>query len=569
MNKARIFKKKVFFLLFILTAVRSEAQSLLNKPVSLEVKNQPVSSVLSAISQQGNFYFSYNSSLIREDSLVSLSVKSKTVKQVLDMLFSGRLRYKETGNYVILQTAFSVQSYTVSGYIMDGRTGEKISDATIYEPQQFVSAFSDEEGFFQLTLKDKKGSATIRVSKISYLDTGFTIMPGYDQELNIIINSTPLELDPVIVYNKVEKTWLAKVFLSSRQRVQSLNLSKFFADKPFQFSLTPGLGTHGLMGAQVINKFSLNILGGYTAGVNGVEIGGLFNIVKKDVYKLQIAGIFNVVGGKMKGVQLGGIHNKVLDSVIGLQVAGFNNNVNGPLTGVQLGGIYNKVNSNVSGLQIAGAMNVAGGNTEGVQLSGLYNVTRREAKGIQISSVFNYTKKLSGVQLALINIADTSEGYGIGLINISGSYHKLSVYSSELAAINVAFKSGNKRLYSIINAGYRPDIHHKLFYFGFGFGREIPLSDQFSVSPEALWQYVYTGSWKDLNDMIRVNLDVRYRLNKWITLFAGPSVSAYMPHQDYAIKDYQFPVPADHYSRFALWGQTRGWIGWHAGINLF
>ena len=182
-------------------------------------------------------------------------------------------------------------------------------------------------------------------------------MPGYDQELNVIISSAPVEVDLVILYNKVEKTWLAKVFLSSRQRVQSLNLSKFFADKPFQFSLTPGLGTHGLMGAQVINKFSLNILGGYTAGVNGVEIGGLFNIVKKDVHKLQVGGIFNVVGGEVKGVQIGGLHNKVLDSVIGLQIAGFNNKVNGPLTGVQLGGIYNKVNGNVSGLQIAGAVN--------------------------------------------------------------------------------------------------------------------------------------------------------------------------------------------------------------------
>ena len=287
------------------------------------------------------------------------------------------------------------------------------------------------------------------------------------------------------------------------------------------------------------------------------------------MYKLQVGGIFNVVGGEVKGVQIGGLHNKVLDSVIGLQIAGFNNKVNGPLTGVQLGGIYNKVNGNVSGLQIAGAVNVVEQRAEGLQLSGLYNITRAEVKGMQISSVFNYTKKLSGVQLAIINIADSSDGYGIGLVNISRNYHQLSVYTDEMATINLAFRSGNKKLYSIINAGYRPDNHHKLFSFGFGFGREMELSKKFSVSPEAIWQYVYTGSWKDMNDMIRVNLDLRYRVNKWVSVFAGPSLAAYTPHQDYAVTGYQFPVPTEHYSRFGLWNRTQGWIGWHVGVNLF
>ena len=58
-------------------------------------------------------------------------------------------------------------------------------------------------------------------------------------------------------------------------------MKNFFETRPFQVSLVPGLGSHGKMSGQVVNNFSLNVFGGYTAGTNGSELGGLFNIDKK------------------------------------------------------------------------------------------------------------------------------------------------------------------------------------------------------------------------------------------------------------------------------------------------
>ena len=47
--------------------------------------------------------------------------------------------------------------------------------------------------------------------------------------------------------------------------------------------------------------------------------------------------------------------------------------------------------------------------------------------GLQLSAGVNYTRKLKGVQIGIVNIADTSEGYSIGLINIvRKGYHKLT-----------------------------------------------------------------------------------------------------------------------------------------------
>src|SRR4029077_11946146 len=102
---------------------------------------------------------------------------------------------------------------------------------------------------------------------------------------------------------RVEKTGMGKFLLSTKQKVQSVNLKYFFTTRPVQVSLVPGVGTHGRLGAQVVNNFSLNVIGGYTAGTKGVELGGIFNIDKKDVSFFQAAGIFNVDGGKMTGVQ--------------------------------------------------------------------------------------------------------------------------------------------------------------------------------------------------------------------------------------------------------------------------
>ena len=67
------------------------------------------------------------------------------------------------------------------------------------------------------------------------------------------------------------------------------------------------------------------MLGGYSAGVNGMEIGGLFNINKKvwPVFKWQVYWISPE--HTWMGLQIAGIHNSVLDSVTGVQISGISN----------------------------------------------------------------------------------------------------------------------------------------------------------------------------------------------------------------------------------------------------
>ncbi|GAA0548597.1 STN and carboxypeptidase regulatory-like domain-containing protein [Chitinophaga japonensis] len=557
------------------SAYYCHAQQLLRKTVTVHAKRQPLVQVLNEIGRQGGFHFSYTSDAVRNDSLVTLAARDKPVRQVLDMLLGPGLRYREVGDHIIIQrTAPDLsRSYTVSGYVKDRETGMTVVNATVYEKQQFISTLTNDQGFFRLRLKsNEKYAAAITVSKDLYRDTTLTVHAGQDQEMAVTIRQAqPVMLAPVEV--SVEKTWLGKFILSSKQRMQSLNLSRFFADKPFQYSLVPGLGTHGKLDAQVINKFSVNTVGGYAYGLNGFEIGSVFNIDKKDAKGFQAAGVFNMVGGEVNGVQLAGVHNFALDTVEGFQAAGVFNVVKGSVKGAQMAGVFNMAGDSIRGLQAAGVFNIAEKKVNGAQMAGIFNradhsvkgfqaagagnISSGEVRGLQVAGIFNYAGHLKGTQIGIVNIADTSSGYSIGLLNIvrKGGYYRLAIYANEVTLLNLAFKSGSPRLYGILTGGLHPVYNKRAFTLGYGLGREWPFTEKLSLTTELTSHNLYLGEWDRSALLLRLQPALNYRLGKYCTLFAGPVLSIYSA---------QGTVPKTGYRQ-----NDPGVIGWSAGISLF
>jgi hypothetical protein len=375
---------------------------------------------------------------------------------------------------------------------------------------------------------------------------------------------------------------------------------------PGQVSLVPGLSTNGQYAPQSTSHFSFNLLGGENGGVDGFEFGGLFNMVHKNVEAVQIAGIFNRVGGQVSGFQMGGIYNKVHQSVTGSQVAGIANMVDGKLTGFQMGGIlndvkqdingiqiagiaslggskltglqisgiYNQLKDSLSGIQIAGIANIAQANiTEGLQIGGIANIARKEVNGVQIAGIVNYARKLKGVQIGLINIADSTAGYSIGLLNISPqSFYRVTVFTNEMMNTNVAFKSGTPKLYGIILGGANLSEDKKMYSVGVGIGHEIALGSMFTVNPEITSQYLNRGGpWKFDNSLNRLQANVHVKLGKYVTVFAGPTFSVFNCDEDDVVvkTGYKSKVTTGNYHSFKLWEDTTAWFGWNAGITIF
>src|SRR5262245_41475360 len=91
---------------------------------------------------------------------------------------------------------------------------------------------------------------------------------------------------------------------------------------PVRIALVPPLSSQGKTDKYTTSPISLNILGGVTGSVNGVELGSLFNFDKMNMHGVQAAGWFNITGGAVNGLQMAGYFNSTKGNLIGAQLAG-------------------------------------------------------------------------------------------------------------------------------------------------------------------------------------------------------------------------------------------------------
>jgi hypothetical protein len=438
------------------------AQGNLGREITIDkVNHDRFGHVLEQIATKGGFTFAYNNLTIPADSLVSVSDYHGSVYHFLTIMLGDNYEFKEVPGYIVLRHApnkmylmasaepLNGQQLLIRGRVVMADGNQPLKQVSVYEKTQLVSSLTDDDGEFELKLLNGYTTIELTATKEDYRDTTLRLL----REVTVNSNNAKRKYKyyPDGAAGRLAKGF-SRFFISSRQRIQSLNLGGFFASSPYQFSLTPGLSTHGMYNSQVIDHFSLNLVGGYTAGISGMELAGMFNIDRKDVHFLQVAGLFNIVGGRMDGVQVAGMYNQVLMRAAGLQLAGGINNT------VEFGG----------GVQLAGIGNIAT-DAGGVQLAGIFNKANT-VHGLQLAALFNQAKKVKGVQFAgLFNIADSSD-FPIALVNlITNGRKSLALSLDESQYIHLDLRSGGRVFYGIVGAGYRFDDAAKhAFDIGFG-----------------------------------------------------------------------------------------------------
>lgn len=577
-------RNKLLIILMLLTGwcraqeSNSNFQHNLSKRITIDVKQKRVDDVLQRISKAGNFYFAYNGALFAQDSIVNLNVKSLPLRDVIDQLFDGKVDYKEHDKYVILRYAvnhFTIEPdnittaenlYLISGYVIDTQTGKKVKQASVYEKRLLQSTLTDDDGYFTLKFKGEHDGIILTASKETYRDTSLVFLSsinvkpkGYDD---------PDKEKGTFFSNTLGNRGIGKFFLSSKQRLQNLNIPNFFANTPFQASLTPGLSSHGMMSANVVNKVSLNVLGGYTAGVDGVEVAGLFNLTKGDVKQVQVAGLFNAVGNSVNGVQVAGLANLIQNEVRGVQVAGLLNRAKGNAGGLQISLLSNVAMQEFNGMQLAGLLNVTRKSVNGFQLAVFGNVGSGTVTGVQLAGFVNIARNMKGFQLGIVNLADSSSGVSLGLINLNkNGYHKISLSANDLVNANIALKTGNANLYTILFGGYHISDTAKIATFGLGFGHDLLLSNRFSIATELSAQQLHLGNWDYARILTKFQANLQIELFKGLGIFAGPTFNYYISDapENSSAKGYQQQIiPNKHYTI----GGNPGWFGFNVGITI-
>lgn len=550
------------FFIFLMDFV--QAQSILDKKITISLMEEKMPEALNKIGKAGDFSFSYNSSIISAEQTVTVYAFDRTVAEVLTEIFKGTISFKEKGKYVILKKVAVVtkpSQFIVSGFIEDSQTQNKIENASVYDKHSISSVITDEVGYFQLKLSKQKDSVRFSVSKKNYLDTLITLPAQSYQSLQIGLKSKVVAA-PVVVDStkKVEEPMTMPY--ESEPNVQNISDTLY---RDIQISLLPFVGSNNGLSGNTINNYSINMLGGYSLGTRQIELGFFFNIDRGDVSWLQIGGVGNLVGrnvygvqaagfanvnggdatalqvagffngnrGELHGVQVAGFANTNLKSMQGVQVAGLSNFAKGKSNGVQIAGGANVLVGRFRGTQIAGAVNVNTKNIYGTQIAGLSNIGIKRVTGSQLAGLFNYGKSVRGTQIGLLNYADSLGGVPIGLISyVNHGYHKLEISADEIFYSNLAFRTGARKFYNILLVGIQPNLissNNYLWTFGYGLGTARKITRGIHINIDATAQHVtkadYTNSLSLLN---KVHLGLDFKLARKFWIYGGVTLNGYL-----------------------------------------
>ncbi|MCF0043334.1 STN and carboxypeptidase regulatory-like domain-containing protein [Dyadobacter fanqingshengii] len=595
-------KTSILFVWLFLMAGFASAQDLLEKKITLNVTNRPLDETLQKIGDLGGFSFSYSPDMVDVKVRVSIQANNLSVREILTTLFKDKVSFKERRRYIILQKIEvpkdeKPENFNLNGYIIDNKTGRKLANASIYESATLASAVSNQYGYYKIRLPVSLTAVRLEVRKEDYIGKTISIASREDKYLQIKLNPDTLKplsrkaaravsikdslhhkvaipqfevaseadfgADTIIgqvggrpefnmaresekfrtTYRKVQSR-VVSAFASAKQAIHTRNIEDTLYQQ-FQASILPFLGTNHELSGNIINDYSINLIAGYSLGVNRLAVGGLLNVVRGNVNGFQLAGVSNIVGKDVTGFQYANFLNITLGSIHGFQGTNF----------------INYIGRNLRGFQIAGIGNVVVGTLEGYQLSAGYNYANTVR---------------SGHQIGFVNYADSSATTPFGIFSYvrTNGYRRYEFSTDEFNYFNTAFKTGVSAFYNIFSLGTSGTMDDKpLLTLGYGFGTAQNLGKGWGINADVTANLViFKGDpLEDVNTgLFKVAIAVEKKLGKRFALFAGPSVNL-LTSRHSGLMDTE---KSRGLNPIWLCGRpddsrrTYGWVGVQAGIRF-
>jgi len=591
-----------FFLLLgvlfsILIPISCNAQLAKNQIISINFNGINTLEALEQINSISDFSLSYNPDVLQVHQNIIKSYSSTPIDDVLFDLLGNQIELKYRGSYIIIQKSQPAlqtkNKFKIAGDIKDAQTGQKIKGVTVYEVNKLNSTLSDDRGNFELSVSSKSDYVTFAVSRSNYKDTIIQVTKDFNFNEGLLLKPIPDKPEKKIAFfrdveaklKEIETKKLVRFFTTKKERENSKNIG-LIEEKDFQFSLIPSIGTNMQMSGQIKNRYSLNLLAGYSYGLSVFEIGGLYNIDRKEVTGFQIAGFGNAVGGNLQGTQIAGFINTNKSNTTGTQISGFLNMVTDDMKGSQLSG-FNNISKNTAGSQITGFINITSKKMKGLQLAGFTNIATdvegaqvsgfynkaKKIDGFQLAGFVNHAKTVNGIQLSVVNIADSvASGATIGLFNfVRKGLHQLSISHNDVTDVNLEFRGGTNAFYSILSSGIQLKENY-IWSYGLGFGRQFKVSKKLfsniELSSHALSSKV--SSLDKLNLLNKLNFNFGYQIAPHLSFNMGPVLNIYFSDafntdtQKYGYDIVRKPIYSKEYNSSGL----SIWLGYSASIKF-
>ncbi|PWJ44924.1 STN and carboxypeptidase regulatory-like domain-containing protein [Sediminitomix flava] len=661
----------IFLSLLCLSSEIIGSGSPLKRKVSVELEDASLKEALDALAEQANFDYAFNAKLLAGIYNISISAKNEEVEAVLDELLTKYdLQYRWLGSQlVIYQKKKEKKIVTVSklyGQVWDASSQQAISGVAIQDQRLGLIGTTKDNGGFSIELPTPNFNLNLSFSHPKYQNKRLKVKLRGDRELQVRmeVDQVALEkekalldslqalqeeqqfldsleqalawtndtsavgeispiVDPVNAFDfsNVSDRTMVKLFLPSNAK-EEIDKKYQLQERGAQVSVMPVLGSNFLNGHRSINKFSLNLVSGYSAATDGFELGTVLNINRFGMNGVQVSGLMNVVGGSTSGVQFATLMNysKLYTQglqfsfmmnfnrmqVEGMQIAGFSNNIKGEIRGVQLAGInngsrggkgvqlaglwnktkddfigwqfttisnkakkdfygiqtsafHNEIEGNLYGLQTNLLINSVSDTLKGVQVAP-FNIVGNTSKGFQVGGL-NRTTTLRGVQLGLVNVADTVEsGFSLGVVNfIRNGYTALEAGISSDAIVNLKYKGGTNQLYSILSVGM---IDEGIRY-GYGLGTAWDLASWMGINfdANAFYDQIDTDILPYTGWTAALEADLYMKLTDHFEIYFGGSFNTHFKGDNYLPTEVALPYKFSHEtSRFGQWWSYQGGV---------
>lgn len=304
--KIKYLFKLLFFLLIQNISVYAQQQTYLDAKISYSSERTTIADFLQYLRSQ-NIPLTYTESPLLYDTL-SIEVNNVKVSKALDIVFrSTILKYKEIGNQVVIYT--EQKKYTISGYVSNMASGEKLINANIYNQHSGIGTTTNNYGFYSLTLP--AGEVLLTGSYVGFSEFVSNFDLQTDTTINISLYRTQ-EIDEVLINdrfnNSIEKAASGQYRLEHKQITHTPAL---FGESDIMktIQLYPGVNSSG----DASN--GLYIRGGspdqnllLVDGVpvyNATHLFGMFSIFNTDAIqsaKVYTGGIPAQYGGRLSSV---------------------------------------------------------------------------------------------------------------------------------------------------------------------------------------------------------------------------------------------------------------------------
>jgi TonB-dependent starch-binding outer membrane protein SusC len=226
LHKSKILLIMKLYLVCLLLALQVSAKNYAQQKITLNVKNQPIASVLKSIESQTSYKFFYSNDVVPSQKLVSINITDAEIPKVMDLVLENLpLTWKQLDAIKIVINANAKQAKSallteVTGTVKNLK-GETLEAVTVREQKTNATTVTNSKGFFTLNVKDN--NATLLFSLVGYKSQAVALSNSNNINVTLIEEAKVLEDLVVIGYgtNK-RKSLTTSVSTVNAQQIEAV-----------------------------------------------------------------------------------------------------------------------------------------------------------------------------------------------------------------------------------------------------------------------------------------------------------------------------------------------------------